>query len=44
MDIYLEITIYDEIGNEKKTKWCGTIAAAANMLEMLEIDYETIEM
>lgn len=38
-DVYIESQIFD-----KKTQWVGTTVAAANRLEMLGIEFDTIDM
>ena len=43
-EIFVETYCYDEKGNETRTQWAGTTIAAANRLEMLEIDFDTIEI
>ena len=43
-EIFIETYLYDEKGNETRTQWAGTTIAAANRLELLEIDFDTIEI
>ena len=43
-EVFIETYTYDKDGNETRTPWAGTTIAAANKLEMLGIDMETIEM
>ena len=43
-EIYIEYFIYDAQGNEKRYQWAGTLIAAANKLEALQIELETIDM
>lgn len=43
-ETYVESIIYDKNGNEKKSKFVGTTIAAANRLEMLGIDLDSICM
>ncbi len=40
---YIESTVYDVNGDETITQWAGTTVAAANRLEMLGIDFDSIE-
>ena len=42
-EVYIEQNIYDEDTDTcKRVKWVGSIVAAANRLEQLEMDYDTI--
>ncbi len=43
-EVYVESITYDAAGNEKRTQFAGTTIAAANRLEMLQIDLDSIEM
>ena len=43
-ETFMETYIYDEKGNETRKQWCGTTVAAANRLEMVGIEYESIEI
>ena len=43
-ETFMETYIYDEKGNETRKQWCGTTVAAANRLEMFEIDFDSIEI
>jgi len=38
----VESRTYSETGEEKVSTWCGTTVAAANRLEMLKLDIDTI--
>lgn len=43
-EIYIESITYDSNGNEKRTRFAGTTIAATNRLEMLQIDFDSIEI
>ena len=43
-ETYIESRTYNENQNEHKTKWAGTTIAAANRLEMLGMDFNSIEI
>lgn len=42
--VFVESLIYDDLGNETRSEFAGTIIEAANRLEMLGIDLDSIEM
>lgn len=44
-EVYIETQIFDENTDVcARSQWAGTVAAAANRLEQLGIDFSTIEM
>ena len=42
--IFVESFIYDDSGNETRSEFAGAIIEVANHLEMLGIDFDSIEM
>ena len=42
-EVFIESYTFDN-GNEIRTQWAGTIVAAANRLEALEMDFHSIDM
>lgn len=43
-EVFIESRTCDSEGKEKTTPWVGTTVAAANRLEMLKIDLNTVDM
>lgn len=44
-EVYIESQIFDERSDVcKREEWCGTTVAAANRLEKLGIEFDSIEM
>lgn len=41
-EVMVESRTHDENEKEKVSTWCGTTVAAANRLEMLKLDIDTI--
>lgn len=41
-EVMVESRTYSETGEEKVSTWCGTTVAAANRLEILQLDIDTI--
>ena len=41
-EVMVESRTYDKSGKEKVSTWCGTTVAAANRLEMLKLNIDTI--
>lgn len=43
-EVFIKSFVYDDKGEETRTEWTGTTIAAANRLEMLGIDFDSIEV
>lgn len=43
-DVFIETKTQNDAGEERSYQWAGTLAAAANRLEMLSADPDSISM